>query len=196
MSSNNQPPTHTRRAHPALVDLAPTTTTPGPHQPLQTTRTQPLTWPSVTASTVAVLEGVGRAPPPRPAHHADAHARTREALVPNGGSSFGTREIRGCLPYGARGAPSSGSALSRQRVCRRPIATPECGAVWADSRPWHPRGHSAHSMHMSPPPKRPRRSLIATCPTITAPRTQLAPGLATPYGTRRRHAECLESSRA
>ncbi|MFF9309241.1 hypothetical protein ACF09N_37780, partial [Streptomyces sp. NPDC014777] len=30
-------------------------TTPGPHQPLQTTRTQPLTWPAVTASTVAVL---------------------------------------------------------------------------------------------------------------------------------------------
>ncbi|MFI6093536.1 hypothetical protein [Streptomyces sp. NPDC051218] len=39
-----------------LVGLAPTSTTPGPHQPLQTTRTQPLTWPAVTASTVAVLK--------------------------------------------------------------------------------------------------------------------------------------------
>ncbi|MGQ4419715.1 hypothetical protein ACN6LA_007273 [Streptomyces sp. SAS_269] len=36
-------------------EAVPTTTTPGTHQPLQTTRTQPLTWPSITASTVAVL---------------------------------------------------------------------------------------------------------------------------------------------
>ncbi|GJF24721.1 hypothetical protein SHO565_52850 [Streptomyces sp. HO565] len=48
------PGKHARRAHPAPVTLAPTTPAPGPYQSLQTTRTQPLTWPPVTANTVAV----------------------------------------------------------------------------------------------------------------------------------------------